>query len=77
MALFFGLLLTLFGLYQMLVARNTTLGVIMICVGLCIPYTQNIMGGLQSAFCPTITTLGGQCAGFSMGTTGVGGIGSK
>lgn len=72
--LFAALLLTLCGLYQALVARNTSLGVIMICVGLALPFTYNIISGLQSAFCPTITKLGGQCANFSSASGPSGGV---
>jgi len=60
--LFAGLALTLCGLYQLLVARNSSLGIIMIAVGLCLPFVVNIMSGIESGFCKTVQTLGGTCA---------------
>jgi hypothetical protein len=76
--LFLALVLTLCGLYNILVARNTSLGVIMLAVGVMLPFTFNIISGLQSAFCPILQTVAGAnaCGGFDQASGPSGGVGS-
>lgn len=57
-ALFVGLALALFGLYEILVAQNTAVGVGMVVFGLLIAFVPNIFDGLFQAVRNPLNNLG-------------------
>jgi hypothetical protein len=65
-----GVLLCLFGLYNVLVSGKPLLGWVMIIGGVSIPFLPGFLQDLQNAFCPIIQQLGGTCAWGSTGANG-------
>jgi hypothetical protein len=62
-ALFVGLALALFGLYEILVAQNTAVGVGMIVFGLIIAFVPNLFDGLVGAVKQPLQSLGSKTVG--------------
>ena len=65
-----SLIICITGLYQWLVKGNTGWGITLLVLSMFLPFFGNVVTGIQTALCPTIKILGGQCGYFTGNLSG-------